>query len=93
MNIEVSWWRTCRTANVLHMEEEIDEESDEIVKGHEKICSQEKDELLYDIKDDKVEPIKNEISRNVSKDVIGFGVSCNEKAASEVLYGSTNQLA
>lgn len=51
-----------------------------------KVFTQEEDEVLYDMKEDKLKLIKNEILRNVLEEVICIEVSCKDKRGAEVVY-------
>lgn len=57
----------CNNTDVLRIEKEINEEGVDTGKIHGKICWMEKDETLYDQNEEKLELMKNEMSRNVSR--------------------------
>lgn len=75
------------------MEKETDEEEVGIGAVYETICLLEKDEILYDVNEEKLELMKNEMSSNVLEDVTHFDSSCKEGGGAEVIHDFITELA
>lgn len=78
-------WRRCQNIGALRNGEDIDEERDEIWEMNEEISLLEKYEFLYERNGEKLRLTRNEMSRNVFKDVIYFHASCRERGGARVV--------
>lgn len=68
-----------KNVDVLCMKGEIYEKGDEIGGIDGKICSLQKDKTLYDMNEEKIKLVKNEMSYNNFKKVTGFDASYTGK--------------
>lgn len=78
----------CKNIDALRTEQEIGGEVDRIRELHGDICSLEKGKIMYRMNEEKLNSMKNEISRNVFKEVFGFDAGCKERGIVEVADGS-----
>lgn len=60
-------WRMWKNIDALCMEEEINEDGQEIGEVHWDVCSLEKDKVLYNMNDEKLEPMEMKCYAMVSK--------------------------
>lgn len=78
---------------VLCKKKEIAENGNEIIEIREVTWPLGKHEIQHGTNEQKLDVIKNEMSHNNSKEIIGFDIGCKDRGSGEVVDGSIRSLA
>lgn len=77
----------CNNIDVPYMEGKVDEKGEKMEEIQLVICPIQKDEIPYDMNEEKSELKKNEMSRNVYKKVKCFDTFCEESGNASLVDG------
>lgn len=87
-DVEMKWWGMCQIIDALRMMEEKYERADEIGEIQGEKCPLDKNEILFEMNEEDWKLFEIEMSRNVSKKVIGFNARYKKRGGAQLVDGS-----